>query len=295
MYRIMGFQHSFEVGLFRLTFHPHLSGRKKTRHHPVSVVELSCKTFTNATIAIASIQITFKSTKPPKSYTLSVQPTDPISSIKSQLAATESGAPPSDAQRLLLRGKVLADNKLLKEYQVRDGDTVNLMVKPGFDWDPSKPSNTTTTTTTTMSDSALSTSPAPSPVDSPSKPHVQLSIPRRHGRTPSIVLSPSPSAGGSPISDNEKPLLDINLTLDTSSIPTASLATAARSSYHVTIANPDYWEKLYAFLKYVFHLFVCVHKYTFTDLGPCMTEANSRLRPMQWLLSRTTSVRVKAI
>jgi ubiquitin-like protein 4 len=219
--------------------------------------------------ALASVQITFKSTKPPKSYTLSVQPTDPISSIKSQLAA-QSGAPPSDAQRLLLRGKALADGKLLKEYNVKDGDTVNLMVKPGFNWDPSK---TTSPAPATMSDSPVSADPAPSP--SASKPHPQLTIPRRHGRTPSIVLSPSPS-GGSPISDNEKPL-DINLTLDTSSIPTASLTTATQSTYHTTIANPEYWDRLYAFVKFVSPVFL-FEIWTGIDLRPWISERSFRLR-----------------
>ena len=79
----------------------------------------------------------FKSTKPVQSYTLSVQPTDTIAQIKTQLAATP-GAPPADAQRLLLKGKALADAKLLQEYAVKDGDTINLMIKPGFEWDPSK-------------------------------------------------------------------------------------------------------------------------------------------------------------
>ena len=60
-----------------------------------------------------------------------MQPTDTIQAIKAQLAS-EAGAPPADVQRLLLKGKALADAKLLKEYDVKDGDTVNLMVKPGF-------------------------------------------------------------------------------------------------------------------------------------------------------------------
>ena len=81
--------------------------------------------------------MTFKSTKPVQVYALDVQPTDTISSIKAQLASVP-GAPPADVQRLLLKGKALADSKILREYAVKDGDTINLMVKPGFDWDPSK-------------------------------------------------------------------------------------------------------------------------------------------------------------
>jgi UV excision repair protein RAD23 len=71
-----------------------------------------------------------KSLKPPKTYTLAVQSSDTIADIKSYLAS-QPGAPPVDVQRLLLKGKALADTKLLKEYNIKDGDTVNLMVKQG--------------------------------------------------------------------------------------------------------------------------------------------------------------------
>ncbi|KAF9460023.1 ubiquitin-domain-containing protein [Collybia nuda] len=185
----------------------------------------------------ASISILFKSSKPPASFTISVHPTDTISSIKSQLAA-EPSAPPVDAQRLVLKGKALADGKLLKEYNIQDGDTVNLMIKPGFDWDPSKPT--------------LTSSPSPSS----STPEMSLgdrkplslnptpgSKPSRHQRIPSVVLSPSPS--------NEVPGFvekDILLTLDSSVIP-PTVSTESLSTYGATIAQPEFWERLYAFLK----------------------------------------------
>ena len=187
-----------------------------------------------------SISITFKSTKPVQAYTLQVQPTDTIAQIKAQLAAVP-GAPPADAQRLLLKGKALADAKLLREYAVKDGDTVNLMVKPGFDWDPSKIS-----------------APAPAPVaaspSSASKPLGEsesvtlLPSPepksrQGHGRIPSVVLSPSPSLTASP---GEK-LVDIPLVLDTSNMP-ASPSSVSETPYHTTICKPEFWEKLYAFL-----------------------------------------------
>ncbi|EPQ50149.1 ubiquitin-domain-containing protein [Gloeophyllum trabeum ATCC 11539] len=173
----------------------------------------------------ASITVTFKSIKPPKSYTLSVAPTDPIASIKAQLAA-QPGAPPADAQRLLLKGKALADSKLLREYAVSDGDTVNLLLKPGFAWDPSatppKPANETET-----------------------EMNVNTKRAGAHSRVPSVVLSPSPS-GSFP---DEKPV-DILLTLDTSTIPTPSLSPEASSStYHDTIVKPEFWEHLLTFLR----------------------------------------------
>ncbi|KAJ7244006.1 hypothetical protein C8J57DRAFT_1525288 [Mycena rebaudengoi] len=42
---------------------------------------------------------------------------------------TRARVPPADIQRLL-EGKALADNKLLREYSTKDGDTLNLLVKP---------------------------------------------------------------------------------------------------------------------------------------------------------------------
>ncbi|KAI6124470.1 hypothetical protein EDD16DRAFT_1475148 [Pisolithus croceorrhizus] len=188
---------------------------------------------------VASIDITFKSLKPPRSFTLSVQSTDSISDIKSHLAS-QPRAPPADAQRLLLKGKALADNKLLKEYNVKDGDTINLMVKPGFEWDSSKtpfPSLEPETKSLLEPDmkSSLSSDSLP-----------KLSTGFKHTRTPSIVLSPSPSVVS--LEPEGKPQ-DINLTLDTSSIPTASLSPATRSSYQATIGEPEFWQHLLSFLK----------------------------------------------
>ncbi|KDQ50374.1 hypothetical protein JAAARDRAFT_42163 [Jaapia argillacea MUCL 33604] len=184
----------------------------------------------------ASIKITFKSIKPPKSYTLSVQPTDPISDIKSQLASSP-GAPPPDTQRLLLKGKALADSKLLKEYNIKDGDTITLMVKPGYDWDPSKVISVTPPTPATEIDRSDMTS-----TSQPGSSRTRTG----HVRVPSVVLSPSPS-GSSP--GEEKPT-DILLTLDTSIIPTASLsAENSASPFHDTISDPEFWVRLLTFLR----------------------------------------------
>jgi len=177
----------------------------------------------------AAITLTFKSLKPPQSFTLPVQPTDTIQSIKSFLAS-QPRAPPANVQRLLLKGKALADAKLLKEYNIKDGDTVNLMIKPGHSWNPNaatKPSDLPTAAT----------------IDSMSTPDNQR---LGHTRIPSVVLSPSPSSV-SLRSEYNKPG-DINLTLDTSSIPTASSETVD-TAYHATISNPAFWQELLTLLE----------------------------------------------
>ena len=130
-------------------------------------------------------------------------------------------------------GKALADAKLLKEYDVKDGDTVNLMVKPGFQWDP--------TATSKPEEKNLEATPAtitliPEPKESKSR--------HGHSRIPSVVLSPSPSL--TPLADEK--LVDIPLVLDTSNLPTNSGSPAPDTPYHTIISKPEFWERLYTFL-----------------------------------------------
>jgi hypothetical protein len=169
-----------------------------------------------------TISVTFKCLKPLKTFTLSVQPTDAISEIKNQLAS-QSGAPPADSQRLLLKGKALVSSKLLKEYDVKDGDTINLMVKPGFAWDPAGGPPPL----------LVETAPTPQPTLGTSS--------RRHQRIPSVVLTPSPSP------TTEKPV-DIPLTLDT--VSDDRMSGIELSSYHNVLARPTFWSKFLHFVKY---------------------------------------------
>lgn len=183
------------------------------------------------------MKLTFKSLKPAQAYTLSVSLADTIAAIKSQLA-NEAGAPPADVQRLLLKGKALADGKLLKEYDVKDGDTLNLMVKPGYQWDPSKvtPSATTETPAGAVAEELKPITLLPEPTR-----HT-----RGHGRIPSVVLSPSPSLTA--VTDEK--VVDIPLVLDTSNIPSSPTG-GPESTFHTTISQPEFWEHLYTFLRYV--------------------------------------------
>ncbi|GLB42371.1 putative ubiquitin homologues [Lyophyllum shimeji] len=209
---------------------------KKLPVLPIPVPAPPTRVPTAPAASSAPISVTFKSLKPPASFTIAVQPTDSIAAIKSQLAA-QPNAPPADAQRLLLKGKALADAKLLKEYPVADGDTINLVLKPGTTWDPAKPAAAPTTVTTTTAPESMATpSPSLSPVPSgPSR--------RGHQRIPSVVLSPSPSSES--LGAVEK---DILLTLDSATIP-GPVHTEPLSTYGATVAQPEFWERLYAFLK----------------------------------------------
>jgi UV excision repair protein RAD23 len=66
----------------------------------------------------------------------------------------------------------------------------------------------------------------------------------RHGRIPSVVLSPSPSSDNlrsrSPV---EK---DILITLDD---PIPSPQSETLTTYHETVSKPEFWQKLYQFLQ----------------------------------------------
>ncbi|KAG0697608.1 hypothetical protein DFH29DRAFT_1003594 [Suillus ampliporus] len=72
-------------------------------------------------------------------------------------------------------------------------------------------------------------------------PQPKLTTGHRHSRTPSIVSSPSPPVVS--LEPDGRPQ-DIDLTLDTSLIPTASMSRAARSSYQTVISEPGFWDRL---------------------------------------------------
>ncbi|KDQ08613.1 hypothetical protein BOTBODRAFT_37764 [Botryobasidium botryosum FD-172 SS1] len=158
-----------------------------------------------------NITITIKSSKPAASFELSVHTTDTIAILKTKLE--EQNGPPADKQRLLLKGKALLDTKLLKEYGIGNGDTVNLMVKPDYKWDPSE--------------------------EKPKEPTAPAHTPG-HQRIPSLVLSTTSPT--SPTGGNRPPIpltLDTNLTQAVPPQPTSA---------HATISSPDFWHRLRAFL-----------------------------------------------
>ena len=101
---------------------------------------------------------------------------------------------------------------------------MNLMVKPGFEWDPSK----------TVLPSA----------ETPSITLVAEQKTRTgHSRIPSVILSPSPSLSASP----GEVMMDIPLVLDTSSVASAA-SSVPPTPYHTMLAQPAFWENLRSFL-----------------------------------------------
>lgn len=193
-----------------------------------------------------------KSLKPPKTYTLAVQSSDTIVDIKSYLAS-QPGAPPVDVQRLLLKGKALADAKLLKEYNIKDGDTVNLMVKPGYEWDQvlespklDFPASVSETPGKNSPSSALDPTPT-RPTD-------------RHRRVPSVILSPSPNSLA-PL--REGAFVEVAISLDDEDI--LPPVQAPPTPYQNVISSPEFWGDLLDFLRSVNTSFIVVCGYSTTD------------------------------
>ncbi|KAL1410210.1 hypothetical protein Q8F55_004215 [Vanrija albida] len=160
----------------------------------------------------AAITLTVKSARPPLTLSISAHPSDSVTDLKALVAAAP-GAPPADAQRLLLKGKVLADAKLLKEYDLADGAVLTLMAKPG-------------------AKVAKEPSPPPTPAAAIAPPSSSHSRTSSHGTVPNLTIT-TDTPGASPTEVPEYQL---------SEQPSPSLSTAA---FHSSIANPDFWQKLH--------------------------------------------------
>ncbi|KAJ7230941.1 hypothetical protein C8J57DRAFT_1534089 [Mycena rebaudengoi] len=129
---------------------------------------------------------------------------------------TRARVPPADIQGLL-EGKALADNKLLREYSTKDGDTLNLLVKP-----------------TQSRKGNPSLSPSAGGTAGRGRQHIPSAV---LSLSPSAEAPPSdlPSPGSSTRSRQNSTTRDITLTLDNA---TPALAEQELSTYHAGIANP---------------------------------------------------------
>jgi len=110
----------------------------------------------------------------------------PPSRPKSRPSRAHPPPTPSDS---LLKGKALADAELLKEYSVQDGDTINVMLKPGIEWNPAKSQELSSSSSSGL---LLSVTP-PAETASLSLPSPPAEKKHGHSRIRSVVLSPTPS------------------------------------------------------------------------------------------------------
>ncbi|WVN90393.1 uncharacterized protein L203_105629 [Cryptococcus depauperatus CBS 7841] len=155
------------------------------------------------------VSLIVKSLKPPLTIPITAHLTDTVSDLKTLVAKSSSTAPKPDTQRLLLKGKALTDTKLLKEYAIDSGVTIHLMIKAP------------------LAASSGNHSPA-------------LSVSEATNQPPSLTittaLDESTNAGTSmPLSvmDREAPPLG----------PQPQVSSAA---FHETIADPAFWQRIYA-------------------------------------------------
>lgn len=160
--------------------------------------------------ADANVNLTVKSIKPPLTLSLSASLTDSVTDLK-DLVAKQSGAPAADAQRLLLKGKALADAKLLKEYDLADGAVITLMIKPGA--------------------TSAAAAPAPAPVQTTP---IKTPTPSRGGAPHLTITTPVEGASPSEIPDG----LDFDRSPECPS-PVSSKA------FHTTAASPEFWQKVH--------------------------------------------------
>lgn len=92
----------------------------------------------------ATIDVIVKILKPASQLTVgNVSVNDTVSELKNRIYQLNNV--PANRQKLLLKGKVLADSKALKDYNISNGATVHLMVSAA----PAKTSSTASSTRNT--------------------------------------------------------------------------------------------------------------------------------------------------
>jgi hypothetical protein len=167
-----------------------------------------------------AITLNVKCLKPALTLSLSGSLLDPVSSFKDLLHQTRPDTiPPASHQRLLVKGKALADGVLLREYALEEGAGLVLMLKPGY----VKPSDDAPASTAAGA-SRIPTEPAPADPTSPSA-------------VPTLTLSSDPS---SPSTSSALP---------PSAFSTPTTLPPSEAHYHQIIADPTFWTALDSFLK----------------------------------------------
>ncbi|WRT65417.1 uncharacterized protein IL334_002360 [Kwoniella shivajii] len=168
-----------------------------------------------------TVTITIKCLKPSLTLPITATLTDTVSDLKSLISKSSSTAPAADSQRLLLKGKALTDTKLLKEYDIADGATLHLMVKA--------PSSSAPSPAPTPAPSGLTSDEATFPPPSSISP-----------APPALTITTSIDAAST--AGTSMPLTN----LDTGAPPLGPQPQVSSASFHDTISNPQFWQKIHA-------------------------------------------------
>lgn len=238
-----------KVPIFPVTVPPPPSKSQTASGSTSSTTDPSSSTATSG-----GIPIVVKSTKPPLTFNLTVHPTDTVSQIKLQLEKDHLRAPTADSQRLLIKGKVLADNKLLKEYPISTDSssptTITLMTKPGSTWTGEERAASSPGGVVIAEPESFA---APSPSTATGAKLPPPTSAKGHGRSlsgaadtmplPSLTLSPTPST------DGQTPGVDLALAVELDMQPEPPRqSTPTQDAYTSVIADPEFWGKLQKFL-----------------------------------------------
>jgi hypothetical protein len=181
-----------------------------------------------------SVTLTVKSLKPSLTITVTAQLTDSVADLKSLVAKSSSTAPAVDTQRLLVKGKTLSDTKLLKEYDLVDGATIHLLLKPADKAHPGP-----------------SSSPALAPAPSQSSAGMSASTftpTSTHPDPPALTITTS-------LDDSHSTSMPLTIT-DAVAPPLGPQPQVSSAAFHQTISDPAFWQKIHA---------LCVSEFTYEN------------------------------
>lgn len=179
------------------------------------------------------ISITVKSLKPSLTFPVKAHITDSVADLKQLVSSSTSSAPPASAQRLLLKGKALADAKLLKEYDLQDGATVHVMLKPGWEKERAQqiPGGDPTPT---KEGTSIPVEPKPTP-----------------GSVPALTISDADPATDNTTSATTLPPRPVTAA-DISNPPLGPGPVNTSAPFHATLAKPEFWEKVHGLCRQEF-------------------------------------------
>ncbi|KAK8861309.1 hypothetical protein IAR55_002128 [Kwoniella newhampshirensis] len=202
-----------------------------------------------------SISVTVKSLKPSLTIPITIQTTDTVSDLKDAVAKSSSSAPAAESQRLLLKGKALTDTKLLKEYNIESGATIHLMIKA--------PTTVPSATASPALTSSEATFPPPTST-SPAPPALTITT----------SLDSSSTAG-----------TQMPLTLaDQVGPPLGPQPQVSSATFHTTIADPLFWQKIHA---------LCVSEFAYEEEADAAWE--TFLTSMKGRLSAGEAAKIRDV